>query len=98
MVKEKEDICLKAVNKVLSAEFDPNSFSTKGSKESAACIEKKAQAWEVYGYERGNKFQVSVFRNVVDACLELIRRIGMNRNLDDLIDQFYSEIIGKSVA
>ena len=94
MTKEKEQICLEAVSQVLRDNFDDGIFSIGGLKECAACLERFEDGWKVCCVERGNEFDVESHHNVVEACVDLIVRIGINDDPEDLIDQFYSLIIG----
>lgn len=98
MVKEKEQICLEAVSQVLRDNFSDGYFSIGGPKECAACLEKSVGEWKVYCVERGNEFDVKSHHNVVEACVDLIVRIGINDDPEDLIDRFYSLIIGAGDA
>ena len=98
MVKEKEQICINAVSKILCDNYGIDYFSVNGPKECAACMEESVDGWMVYCVERGNRFDVKRHYNVVDACVDLITRLGINDNLKDLIEQFYSSIIGEHVA
>lgn len=93
MTKEKEQICLEAVSQVLRDNFGEGYFSIGRPKECAACLERSADGWKVCCVERGNEFDVKIHHNVVDACADLIVRIGINDDPEDLIDQFYSLII-----
>ena len=98
MDKKQEEVCINAANEVLSSSFSRTCFSTNGAKESAACLEKENDSWIVYGYERGNRFSVAVFQNIVDACVELIRRIAINNNYENVLEKFYAMIVKESVA
>lgn len=93
MIKEKEQICLSAVSQILREHYGDGFFLIGGPKECAACLERSADKWKVYCVERGNKFDVKSHRNVVFACVDLILRLGINDDPEDLIDQFFSAII-----
>ena len=93
MVKEKEQICLEAVSQVRRDNFGADYFSVVGPKECAACLERSADGWKVYCVERGNEFDAKSHHNLVEACVDLIARLGINDGPEDLVDQFYSLII-----
>ena len=99
MVREKEELCVTVVEKVLRSVFGTHGFSVNGPQESAACLERSDSGWCVYNYERGQEFSYSNFSNVVEACLDLLRRMTPNADvLKELNDMFLSEIIGTVAA
>ena len=38
-------------------------------------IEHTPQGWEVYGIERNSKYDIEVFSNETDACLDLLYKV-----------------------
>lgn len=97
MVKEKENIYLTVLNNVLSAHFDPGTFSIYGPSDSSACMQKENGKWHVYGFERGHKFSECEYGNIVEACNELIRRVAIRYNPDKYIDLFLSSLVSDRI-
>ena len=93
MVGGYEKICLNAVDAVLQKYTHTTWYSIGRAKESAACIEEEDHGWVVYDYERGNRFDINSYDNIVEACLDLIRRVGGKAQSAKLIDIFLSDVI-----
>lgn len=92
-LKAYEKTCLNAVDAVLRDYVPSTCYSIGSAKESAACIEKENSGWVVYDYERGNRFDINSYDNIVEACLDLIRRVGGKAQSAKLIDIFLSDVI-----
>ena len=43
--------------------------------DACATIEHTSQGWEVYGIERNSKYDIEVFSNETDACLDLLYKV-----------------------
>ena len=61
-------------------------------------IEHTSQGWEVYGTERGGKYDIEVFSNETDACYNLLYRMtyysDVNKTLPKLtIHQLHSILV-----
>lgn len=95
MSKEYEKVCLNALNTVLKEYVPTTWYSVGGAKESAACLEEEG-GWIVYDFERGNRFSISKHDNIIEACLDLVRRVGGKEQAARLIDDFLSMVIGKT--
>jgi len=92
MVNGKEKLYIDKLESLLSSEFDVNSYSLLRPKESAACLGQLDGRWVVYGYERGNLFQVKMYDSLVDAGLDLVYRLGMNNDPKRLQKEFLNAI------
>ncbi|MCM1568544.1 MAG: hypothetical protein NC081_03740 [Roseburia sp.] len=49
-------------------------YSLEGYKEGASCIIKQNNRWLVFDAERAERYKVKEFKNIQQACLEVIRR------------------------
>ena len=97
MFKYSETSCIATVEDILGNQFSSSWFSTNGPKESAVCIEKQNdENWIVYNYERGQKFQINHYSNVLDACIELIKRVSVNNSSESLIEKFIKKCSDKN--
>ena len=66
--------------------------------DACATIEHTSQGWEVYGTERGGKYDIEVFSNETDACYNLLYRMtyysDVNKTLPKLtIRQLHSILV-----
>lgn len=51
-------------------------YSLNGYSEDAICIEYNNNSWIVYNGERGNKYNINKYKNIQDACDNLILRLS----------------------
>lgn len=51
-------------------------YSLEGYSEDAICIEHNDDNWIVYNGERGNRYNIKKYRNIQDACYNLILRLS----------------------
>ena len=73
----KDLFCLRVLKDVLKlAEIPLGYYSINSYSEDAVCIEYLDGDWIVYNGERENKYNISKFNNVVNACRELISRLS----------------------
>lgn len=87
-MKAYERTCLSALHAVLKAHVPTTWYSIGKSQESAACMEEEPPGWVVYDYERGNRFGVSRYEDVIEACHELMHRVGGEWN-DEFVNAFW---------
>jgi len=97
-MKAYERTCLSALGAVLKEHVPATWYSIGAAKESAACMEEEPPGWVVYDYERGNRFGIDRCDNVVEACLDLIRRVGGKAQSAKLIDVFLTDVIRGGLA
>ncbi len=66
-------------------------YNLDGYSEEAVCIEQNDNYWMVYNGERGNKYNVRKYKNVQDACLDLILRISESEEEERKIQYSFKE-------
>lgn len=98
MTVSKEEICLAALSDICRSNFEQDEYSLHGAKESAVCIEKGAQGWSVYESERNSRNDTRLYDNIVEAGLDLLRRLSDSVNYNNLKDLFLDTIIGQQIA
>ena len=93
----REEICIKELHAVL-AEFDSSEYSLNGEKDSAVCIEKMDTDWGVYECERAAKYDIHIYSNIVEACLDVIKRLAYSDDLRRLTNIFLDAIMQIKIA
>ena len=95
MDTRREALCLEKLKALcIEEEFIPFDYSIGKRRESALCIFKDNDLWDVVFVERGNEFSLKQYDNVVEACLDFLDRMAdsgderrlKNRFLELLID------------
>lgn len=77
IVTTKETKVLFHLKKVLTLFGIPTIYySIKGYSEDAVCIECQGFSWIVYNGEKGNKYNLKCYNNVVSASYDLISRVS----------------------
>lgn len=66
---------LRAILSYLQIPSDFYHLGEYGLRDQHVCMEKKAGKWEVFYSEHGNKFDLLMFDNETDACLDLLNRV-----------------------
>ncbi|MBQ9503375.1 MAG: hypothetical protein IJU93_00020 [Lachnospiraceae bacterium] len=95
----KEENCMKALQEICSDNFNDDEYSLNGSAESAVCLEKTTDGWMVYEKEKNSKNDTFFYDNIVEACLDFLRRLSMEKNYRALKDVFFDRIIaGEKIA
>ena len=98
MTLSKEELCISALDKICKSNFEPDEFSLHGPKESAVCMEKTTDGWSVYESERNSHNDMHLYDNIVEAGLDLLRRLSTSVNYNNLKDAFLEAIIGQQIA
>ena len=99
MVRAKELVCEAAIKDVLANNCPSSHYQINGFCDDCACIQKTSSGWEVFNGRRGQKEGIAVFTNVVEACLELIRRLAYDeQEVFSWSEAFLSAIVGDNVA
>ena len=93
----REEICLKELKGVL-AEFDSSEYSLNGEKDSAICMERSDTEWRVYECERAAKRELQIYSNIVEACLDVIKRLACADDLRRLTNEFLDAIMQIRIA
>lgn len=60
---------MKLVKALQSVGVRPSAYSVSGAEDMALCIDKAADGWEVYYFERGGKTFSKLFSSEQDACM-----------------------------
>lgn len=100
MVAAKEQSCKLALKEVLSSEF-PNYYYSidNGYSDDAVILQQSNNEWDVYNGFRNQKKDICHFDNIVDACLEVIKRLSSSDSvLKKLRNAFYDLIIVDKIA
>ncbi len=61
-----------SLNDILSSEFPLGYYSIGGYGDEAVCIEQTDDGWKVYTGFRGQKDNVKIFSNIVEASLAML--------------------------
>lgn len=95
----KEENCLKALQEICSNNFNEDEYSLNGSAENAVCLEKTVNGWTVYEKEKNSRNDSFLYDNIVEACLDFLRRLSMKKDYKALKDDFFDRIIaGEKIA
>ncbi len=95
----KEENCLKALQEICSNNFNEDEYSLNGSSENAVCLEKTVNGWTVYEKEKNSRNDSFLYDNIVEACLDFLRRLSMKKDYKVLKDDFFDRIIaGEKIA
>lgn len=89
----KEENCIKALQEICSDNFREDEYCLDGSAESAVCLEKTADGWKVYEKEKNSQNDSFLYDNIVEACLDFLRRLSMAKDYRTLKDVFFDRII-----
>ncbi len=73
---------LMALEDVLSQRYPKSLFCIGGYQEAAVCVQSNHTGWIVYNGERGNKYDEIFCDTVLEACLEMIRK--MTHRVEDI--------------
>lgn len=93
MDRVNENICINTLNEVLENNGLRGYYSLHGYAEQACCLEKHDNTWEVFGGERGNHYDSTIYNDVLGACMEMLRRLATHRDLEILENQFVELLI-----
>ena len=94
----KEDICISALYEICANNFSKDEYSLNGPKESAVCLEKVSAGWNVYEKEKNSRNDTFLFDNVVEACLDFLRRLSSISEYKQLKETFFDAIIAQKSA
>ncbi len=94
----KEANCLEALREVCSEHFEEDEYSLGGPKESAVCLEKVSNEWSVYEKEKNSRNDTYLYDNIVEACLDMLRRLSLASDYKAIKDAFFDRIIGQKSA
>lgn len=98
MTVSKEELCLSALDRICKTNFDQDEFCLQGSKECAVCMEKTSEGWSVYESECNSRNDMHLYDNIVEAGLDMLRRLSTSVNYNNLKDAFLDAIIGQQIA
>ena len=88
-----ENKCIELLSKVLDTSYDKDEYCLHGYKDSAVCMDKIDDKWEVYESDRGNKFDVLIFDTLIEACFDVIKRMGVDGKTEQLKTLFCEYLI-----
>ena len=94
----KEESCIRALQDICSKHFREDEYSLDGPKESAVCLEKVSNEWNVYEKEKTSRNDSYLYDNIVEACLDLLRRLCLASEYKSLKDTFFESIIVQKSA
>lgn len=97
MSENKENVCLKALEDMLKQSFDKDEYSLGDVKESAVCLVKNGKSWEVFEKEKNSRNDLASYNNIVEACIEMIRRMYLSRS-EKYIEEFLEHIVVEKTA
>ena len=89
----KEESCIKALSEICSKHFRKDEYSINGPGECAVCLEKVSGEWSVYEKEKNSRNDSFLYDNIVEACLDFLRRLSPAADYKALKDAFFEKII-----
>ena len=89
---KRDEIYIKELSKVL-VEFDKSEYSLNGEKDSAICLDCINNEWVVYECEHVAKRDLKTYNNIVEASLEMIRRLANEDDINRLTNSFLDAIM-----
>ncbi len=100
MVREKEVTCEMALESVLAKEFPVSDYAVGDYKEDAICLQKEQGKWGVYNGFRNTNDNLVLHRNIVDACIDMMKRLSAGNSLllQNLEDTFFGLIVTDRIA
>ena len=98
MTVTNEERCIKILNEICKEHFDQDEYSLRGPKESAVCLEKTSSGWNVYENERNSHNDSFLFDNVIEAGLDLLKRLSDTVDYNVLKNQFFDAILSQRIA
>lgn len=97
-LKEKERICLDALNETCKKYEMEDYYSIYVPSEGRVCICKREEKWEVFIVERGIEFEKSEHKECIDACIELIKLCSYSiEEFKDASNEFKNIIKSKKI-
>ena len=97
MTIAKEKVCLKALQQICEANFPQDEYSLNGAKECAVCLEKTINGWTVYEKEKNSRNDTYLYDNVIDASMDLLKRLSTASKYSELKNIYYNAIISKTL-
>ena len=91
MDEKNEKLCMEKLQQLLESEFDQLTFCLNGPKESAVCLEKKADRYVVFENERNNRSNEAEYDNLMDAAMDLIHRLSDSKEEALTVQEKYRE-------
>ena len=88
-----EEYCKDVLKDICSEHFKEDEYSFDGPKECAVCLEKVSNEWSVYEKEKNSRNDSYLYDNIVEACLDLLRRLSLASEYKALKDAFFERII-----
>lgn len=94
MDTRREALCLEKLKELcVEEDFTPFDYSIGKRRESALCIFKCNDFWNVVFVERGNDFSLKQYDNVVEACLDFLDRMADTGDEGRLKNRFLELLI-----
>jgi len=93
-----EERCIMILDGICKSFFEQDEYSLRGPKESAVCMEKTANGWNVYESEKNSRNDFFLFDNVIEAGLDLLKRLCNNSDYTTLKNQFFDAILEQKIA
>lgn len=81
-----------------SVGIPPVYYSFNGYSEDAICIERSSGMWIVYNGEKGNKYNINKYSDILDACNNLILRISENEKERKQIQNMFEKNINRHIG
>ena len=93
MDTRREALCLEKLKELCVEEFISWDYSIGKRRESALCIFKDNDLWDVVFVERGNDFSLKQYDNVIEACLDFLDRMADTGDEGRLKNRFLELLI-----
>lgn len=99
-VSKRDQAYIQTMQSILRANGIPDyEYSLHGYAESKVCLERVPRGWIVFNGERGQRYDVSTHKTVRVACVEIIRSLCDNKELENkLVSEFLikARVIGRT--
>lgn len=91
-MERREQICIDELKKILEC-YDDDEYSLNGKKDSAVCLEHNGNYWMVYESERNSNRRLKEYNNIVEACLDMIKRMSYGDDILIMTNKFLDAIM-----
>ena len=98
MNKVKEEFCISVLSNVCESKFDRDEYSIGSPQECSVCIERIADNWGVYEKEKNSKNDLYLFDNIIEACIDFLRRLCRDEEYKEVKSVFLDAIIIRESA
>ncbi len=98
-LNSREKFCIKCLGDVLSKHYPKFRYclNDRNCGEMAVCMYKDNKMYRVFYKERNIEEDVASFDNVIEASIEVIRRLSGIDSPDELLEEYFSLIVPQKI-